>query len=73
MRQISSNGYTDNRFPIGEAVWIAAGIIVGLAFGDALVLLALVVAIPAMATAWWTFHSAAGQMAGPAPLKTRKL
>ena len=71
MRQISSNGYTDNRFPIGAAV--AAGIIVGLAFGDALVLLALVVAIPAMAMAWWTFHSAAGQMAGPAPLKTRKL
>jgi hypothetical protein len=44
------------RYPIGEAVWITAGIIVVLVFGDALVLSALAVAIVAMTTAWWTYR-----------------
>jgi ABC-type bacteriocin/lantibiotic exporter with double-glycine peptidase domain len=39
--------------PIGEAVWIAAGIIVMFAFGDALTLLALALVTVTMATAWW--------------------
>ena len=38
MRQTNSNGYNDSRFPLGEAVWISAGIIMVLAFGDVLVL-----------------------------------
>ena len=42
--------------PIGEAIWIVAGIIVLMAFGDELVLLALALAIAAMATAWWIRH-----------------
>ncbi len=46
----------DSHYPIGEAVWIAAGIIMLLAFGDALVLLALALAIAAMTTAWWTYR-----------------
>jgi hypothetical protein len=44
------------RYPIGEAVWITAGIIVVLVFGDALVLSALALAIVAMTTAWWTYR-----------------
>lgn len=39
--------------PIGEAVWIVAGIIVMFAFGDALTLLALALVIVTMTTAWW--------------------
>src|ERR1700733_9152938 len=52
MRQTNSNGYNDSRFPFGEAVWISAGIILVLVFGDVLVLLALAAAIVAMTTAW---------------------
>lgn len=44
----------DSHYLIGEAVWIAAGIIMLLAFGDAVVLLALALASAAMTTAWWT-------------------
>jgi hypothetical protein len=58
MRQTNSNGYNDSRFPLGEAVWISAGIIMVLAFGDVLVLLALALAIAAMTTAWWTYRKA---------------
>jgi len=42
--------------PIGEAIWIVAGIIVLMAFGDELVLLALALAVAAMATGWWIHH-----------------
>jgi hypothetical protein len=48
----------DSHYLIGEAVWIAAGIIMLLAFGDALVLLALALASAAMTTAWWTHRKA---------------
>ncbi|WAJ44883.1 hypothetical protein OK015_27990 [Mycobacterium sp. Aquia_216] len=58
MSEVTANGYANSHFPIGEAVWIAAGIIIVLAFGDVLLLLALVVAIAATATAWWTYRSA---------------
>ncbi len=46
----------DSHYPISEAVWIVAGIIMLLAFGDALVLLALGLAIATMAAAWWTYR-----------------
>jgi len=52
MRQTTMSGH----HPIGEAVWILAGIIVLMAFGDALVLLALAFAIVTMTTAWWTYR-----------------
>ena len=58
MRQTNSNGYNDSHFPIGEAVWVSAGIILVLAFGDVLVLLALAAAIAAITTAWWTYRKA---------------
>jgi hypothetical protein len=44
------------RYPIGKAVWMAAGIIVLMAFGDALILLALAFAIVATTKAWWIHH-----------------
>lgn len=43
---------TDVHYPVSEAVWIAAGLIMLLAFGDILVLLALALAIVAMTAAW---------------------
>ncbi|GBG36050.1 hypothetical protein [Mycobacterium montefiorense] len=46
----------ESHYPIGEAVWISAGIIMLLAFGDALALLALALTIAIMATAWWTYR-----------------
>jgi hypothetical protein len=58
MWQTNSNGYNDSHVPFGEAVWISAGIILVLAFGDVLVLLALAAAIVAMTTAWWTYRKA---------------
>jgi hypothetical protein len=54
----TGNGYADSHFPIGEAVWSAAGIIILLAFGDVLLLLALTAVTVAMAAAWWTYRSA---------------
>jgi hypothetical protein len=43
-------------YPLGEAVWVIAGIIILFAFGDALVLLALAFAIAAMAAGWLTYR-----------------
>jgi hypothetical protein len=54
----TGNGYADSHFPIGEAVWSAAGIIILLAFGDVLLLLVLAAVTVAMAAAWWTHRSA---------------
>lgn len=44
------------RYPIGEAVWIVAGIILMFAFGDAFVLSALAMATATMIAAWWTYR-----------------
>jgi len=44
--------------PIGETLWIVAGIIVMLAFGDAFVLSALAFGIVTMTGAWFTHHRA---------------
>ena len=44
--------------PMGEAVWIVAGIIIMFAFGDAFVLSALAFGIVAMTGAWWTYRRA---------------
>jgi|ERR1700755_191656 peptidoglycan/LPS O-acetylase OafA/YrhL len=54
----TGNGYADSHFPIGEAVWSVAGIIILLVFGDVLLLLALTAVTVAMAVAWWTYRSA---------------
>ena len=45
--------------PIGETVWIVAGIIIMFAFGDAFVLSALAFGIVTMTGAWLTYRHAA--------------
>ncbi len=75
MRQITSTGDNDFHFPIGEAVWISAGIILLLAFGDIVVLLALAAAIATMTAAWWTYRKAqrGGQTNGAAVASVTQL
>jgi predicted PurR-regulated permease PerM len=41
------------RYPVAETLWILAGIILLLAFGDALTLLVLAVASVTIAATWW--------------------
>lgn len=57
MKQTNINGHHDSHYPIGEAVWILAGMIVLIAFGDLLILLALAFAVVTMTTAWWTYRT----------------
>jgi Flp pilus assembly protein TadB len=52
MRQTTISGHR-SRYPIAEALWILTGIILLLAYGDALLVLALAFAIVTMTTAWW--------------------
>jgi hypothetical protein len=56
MSQTIIDGHRGSGHPIGEAVWILAGIVVLMAFGDELVILSLALAIAAMTTAWWIHH-----------------
>jgi ABC-type bacteriocin/lantibiotic exporter with double-glycine peptidase domain len=55
MRQNTITGET--HYPVAETLWILAGIILLLAFGDVLILLALAVAVVAMATVWWAHRT----------------
>jgi ABC-type bacteriocin/lantibiotic exporter with double-glycine peptidase domain len=54
MRHTTTSGH--HHYPIAEALWILAGIIMLIAFGDALVLLALAFAIVTVTTAWWIYR-----------------
>ena len=56
MRQITSSGLHGNHHRVGEAVWVLAGIVVLMAFGDVVTLLALAFVIATMTTAWWTYR-----------------
>jgi hypothetical protein len=58
MQQTIISAHRANRYPVGEAVWLVAGIIVMLAFGDAFILSALAFAIAAMTAAWWAHRKA---------------
>jgi predicted PurR-regulated permease PerM len=53
MLQTTTSGHHQTRYPIAEALWILAGIVLLLAVGDALTVLLLAVAVVGMATAWW--------------------
>jgi predicted PurR-regulated permease PerM len=53
MRQTTISGRDETRYPIAEALWIVAGIILLLVFGDGLTLLVLALGIVTVATAWW--------------------
>jgi Flp pilus assembly protein TadB len=57
--QTTSSGQHGTHLPIAEALWILAGIVLLIAFGDALALLALTFAIVTMSTAWWIYRQAA--------------
>lgn len=56
MWQSTISGDQGNRYPIAETLWILAGIILMLAFGDGLALLILAVAIVAITEAWWMYR-----------------
>lgn len=49
---------TNGHYPIGEAIWIAAGFIILLAFGDVVIILALAVAAAALIATWWAHRKA---------------
>ena len=63
MQQATVAGRYESHHPIAdalwnwraEALWILAGVILMLAFGDALIVLALAFAIVAVAATWWTW------------------
>src|ERR1700753_1846350 len=57
MRQNTITGHHEAHYPVAEALWILAGIILLLAFGDVLILLAVAVAVIGMATAWWAHRT----------------
>jgi predicted PurR-regulated permease PerM len=46
-----------SRYPIAETLWVLAGVILMLVFGDALALLVIALAVVAMAAAWWIHRS----------------
>ncbi|WAC92045.1 hypothetical protein [Mycobacterium sp. Aquia_213] len=46
----------ESHYPVGEAVWAVAGIVLLFAFGDVLVLLALALAVAGLAAAWWSYR-----------------
>ena len=56
--ETTSSEQHGTHLPIAEALWILAGIILLIAFGDALTLLALAFAIVTMTTAWWIYRKA---------------
>ncbi len=57
MRQSIITGQHENRYPVAEALWVLAGIVLLLAFGDGLALLILAFAIVAVAATWWLHRS----------------
>ena len=59
MQQTAIAGRHESHYPIAETLWVLAGIIVLLAFGDVVALLAVALAIAAMAAAWWIHRRSA--------------
>jgi predicted PurR-regulated permease PerM len=53
MQRTATTGHHENRYPIAETLWVLAGVILMLAFGDALALLVIALALVAVAAAWW--------------------
>jgi Flp pilus assembly protein TadB len=56
MQQTTTNTH---HFPVAETLWVLAGIILILAYGDALIVLALAFAIAMITTGWWVRHKVA--------------
>ena len=57
MQQTTIAGRHETHYPIAETLWVLAGIVLLLAFGDGVTLLVLGSAIAAMAAAWWIHRS----------------
>ncbi|HTZ13958.1 MAG TPA: DUF732 domain-containing protein [Mycobacterium sp.] len=57
MRQTITTEHRGTRYPIAETLWVAAGIILMLAFGDALALIVIVLAVAGIAVAWWVHRT----------------
>ena len=57
MQQTTIAGQHETHYPIAETLWVLAGIILLLAFGDGVTLLVLGLSIAAMAAAWWTYRN----------------
>ncbi|SPM34018.1 hypothetical protein MRAB57_1829 [Mycobacterium rhizamassiliense] len=53
----------NGHYPIGEAVWVVAGFIVLMTFGDAVVVLALAIAAAALTATWWIRRKAEHRVA----------
>jgi hypothetical protein len=53
MQQTANSQQRNFHYPVAETLWVLAGIVLLLAYGDALVLLAVASAIVAVAAAWW--------------------
>ena len=62
MLQTTISGHHEARYPVAETLWIVAGVILLLAFGDSLTLLVLALAIAAMTAAWWIHRRADGHV-----------
>jgi len=57
MQQTTITEHHGTRYPVAETLWVLAGIILMLAFGDALALLVIALAVVAMAAAWWAHRT----------------
>jgi uncharacterized membrane protein len=53
MQHTTITAHHGSRYPIAETLWVLAGVTLMLAFGDALALLGIALAVAAMAAAWW--------------------
>jgi hypothetical protein len=63
MQQNTMAARHESRYPIAETLWVLAGIVLLLAFGDGVTLLVLAFATAAIAAAWW-IHRRAGHRVG---------
>jgi predicted PurR-regulated permease PerM len=57
MQQTTITAHHGTRYPVAETLWVVAGIFLMLAFGDALVLLVIALALAAMVAAWWVHRT----------------
>jgi predicted PurR-regulated permease PerM len=63
MQQTAITQHHGTRYPVAETLWVLAGIVLLLAFGDALALLVIAFAVAGMAAAW-LIHQAIGHRVG---------
>jgi hypothetical protein len=63
MQQTAITQYHGTRYPVAETLWVLAGIVLLLAFGDVLALLVIGLGVAAMAAAWWV-HRTVGHRVG---------